>query len=141
MIFQLEWTTYDSAIIHHFEAPEGATLEQFQALCDKLMEESLQDAVEGKPGRSPMHENPPYWLGYMYGVEEVAARLADHGYKEVKFATVNYTHGSIIDGKKPEEGCEDFGYGKTLTGDTREKVAAYNQKMSEDNKERRQRKS
>jgi len=127
MIFQIEWTTYDSAIIHHFEGPEGATEQDFRAICDKLMHEALQDAIDGKPGKSVLHDSPPYWLGYDYGVDEIVARLPEHGYKEVKFPTVNYSHGSVM-GEHDDHAHMDPASG-VICDELRAKVVAYNAEM------------
>lgn len=136
MIFQLEWASYDCTSIHTFEGPDGATEEGFRGLCNQLMHEALQDAVDGKPGRCDLHENPPYWLGYDYGVDEITVRLADHGYKEVTFPTVSYVHNTIIDGRFDEEGNgSDYSGGLELEPGLRAAVAEYNAKMHRDMRE------
>ncbi len=131
MIFQLMHSTYDGSIDFYFEAPEGATEADFKALCDRLMRESAHDAVRG------ILKNPMYtygtgsvgWVGYDFLCYEIAARLPEHGYKEVKFPTVVYSHGLIID--EPHDDCEN------ILGDVLPEVLEHNRKVREQNERHR----
>lgn len=125
MIFQLMHSTYDCSIDFYFEAPEGATETDFKILCDRLMREAARDAVHGIM-KNPMHTygtRTAGWIGYDFLCYEIAARLLEHGYKEVKFPTVVYSHGLIID--EPHDDCEN------VLGDLLPDVLAHNRKVRE----------
>ncbi len=132
MIFQLMHSTHDGSIDFYFEAPEGATEADFKSLCDRLMRESAHDAVRGIL-KNPMH---PYgagsvgWIGYDFLCYEIAARLSEHRYKEVKFPTVVYSHGLIID-EPHDDDCEN------VLGDVLPEVLEHNRKVREQNERRR----
>lgn len=122
MIFQLEWVTHDCHSAWHFEAPEGATLADFQALCNRLGCQAAEDAVEGKM-KSPLHQNTcDTWFGYNHMCEEIAARLAEHGYKRVELPTVYFYNGMII--RRPEE--DEM---RVFPPEVLEKVITHNKKI------------
>lgn len=124
MIFQLMHSTYDASIDFYFQAPEGATEADFKTLCDRLMRESAHDAVRGIM-KHPIHTYGGMigWIGYDFLCYEIAARLPEYGYKEVKFPTVVYSHGLIID--EHREDCEN------LLGDVLPEVLEHNRKLRE----------
>jgi hypothetical protein len=64
------------------------------------------------------------WIGYEFLCSEIAARLREHGYKEVKFPTVAYSHGLIID--DPHEDCEN------VLRDVLPEVLEHNRKVREE---------
>jgi hypothetical protein len=130
MIFQLTHSTYDASIHFYFEAPEGATEADFKALCDHLMRESAHDAVCGKHLMRTYGAGTVSWIGYEWLCFAIAARLPEHGYKQVRFPTVVYSHGLIID--EPHEDCEN------VLGDVLPEVLEHNRKVREQLGDRRE---
>jgi len=129
MIFQLTHSTYDCSSHFYFEAPEGATEADFKALCDRLMRESAHDAVRGKRPMRTCGTGTVGWIGYEFLCYEIAARLSEHGYKQVKFPTVLYSHGLIID--DPREDSDN------VLGDVLPEVVEHNRKVREESQRHR----
>lgn len=135
-IFQLEWGTYDGSREFYFESPEGATFDQFKALCDMLVRQAAEDALNGKY-QAPLHQSCDstgerrWWLGYDFFVDEVVARLPAHGYKQVTFPTVQYLHGMIL---REYEGDKE---NNVLGDDLAARVCQYNKEFDEDLREKR----
>jgi hypothetical protein len=126
MIFNLGWCTHDGGYSSLFEVPEGTTFEEFKQLCDRLINEALSDAADGKPMRDAFIKG---WLGLGVAVREAFHRLEDHGYRWVDIPTVTYVGGEIIQRHEDdEEGV--------LTPETMAKVLAFNKVLRDDLEDR-----
>jgi len=153
-IYQLTHADYDCSTDYYFENNFDPlpTLGEFQTLCDCLMNEAALALVKGE-AKAPMlqYGSGAYdsWIGYDQLVQEVAARLPEHGFRRVEFPTVIYLHGGIIRGGEWEElhgsitridGVEKET--KFLTDEALAAIIAHNQKIEDQcNKHREERRA
>jgi hypothetical protein len=87
MIFKLEWVDYDSSNVAYFEA--DATLKEFNILCNILMREAAEDALEHKAS-SVFNQGHPKFIDQFYLFHEIVARLQERGYREIKLPSTRY---------------------------------------------------
>ncbi len=101
-VFCLTWADYECKDDHYFLAPEGATQEDFQNLCNSLLKDAAVEACRvggmtwgGIPDDA--EERSPSWVGWANLVHVLAYKLLpQHGYQPVQLPTVCYAGTSII---------------------------------------------
>jgi hypothetical protein len=90
-IFDLVYSDYDWQEHYFFDAPEGATLEDFQKLCDSLMP---QAGYKATIKRSDIKKGG--WICWSDVVESLISLLEGQGYQRVDIDSYEIDGGSII---------------------------------------------
>jgi len=90
-IFDLVYADYDWREHYFFDGPEGATLEDFEKLCNQLLPQAGYRAALKKS--SPKKEGWIYWVDV---VEALVSLLEEQGYQRIDIDSYHMEGGYII---------------------------------------------
>jgi hypothetical protein len=87
-LFVLEFATYDDHIIHFLHGPTDISKNEFQYLCDSLLEKASQLALKN---------NLDSFIGWDTIVDSLCVLLSDFGFQKFDAKSARYSGSGIID--------------------------------------------
>lgn len=115
-VFDLVYSDYDWTEHYFFDGPEGATLEDFEKLCDLLMPQAGYRAALKKS--DPKNGG---WICWSDVVESLISLLEEQGYQRVSIDSYHMDGGTII-GINDDEPDSRLGFANQL-------IIAHNRKL------------
>jgi hypothetical protein len=103
-IFILSYKDYEYSVQYYLNGPENATQEDFNNICNNLLEKSGYNAIT-----KSIHSEYSGWVGWNEIVEEMVPLLAEEGYYSFEPKLVEYFGSSIIDDQKDINGLGKAG--------------------------------